>query len=293
MSRVLVCDKVDQKTLSTLPKSIVFDYQPEIAPEKLLKIVNQYQGLVVRSRTKVTKDIVEAGKNLKVIGRVGSGLDNIDTDAAKKNKVKVVNAPDGNTNAVVELTIGLMLSLLRNNSRAYLSMNQGLWLKKELGGSELSGKTVGIVGYGHIGQRVARLVKSFGANVLFFSRTKKNSTLKNLFKKSDIISLHLPLTEKTKNLVDKKLLSLMKPTTLLINTGRAKTIVEKDLYELLSTKRVAGAALDVFWEEPLPYDSLWRKLDNVILTPHLGASTKEALTRATKTVFEKIVKSLK
>lgn len=294
MSQVLICDKVDQTALKLFPKSVFFDYKPEITPEELLKIVSRYQGLIVRSRTKVTKEIIEAGKNLKVIGRVGSGLDNIDTTTAKKQKIKVVNAPDGNTNAVVEMTIALMLSLLRNLGRAYPSMKQGLWLKKELGGKELSEKTVGIIGYGHIGKNVARLlIKGFGCKIYFFSRTKRNTTLKNLFKKSDIISLHLPLTDKTKNLVDKKLLSLMKPTAFLINIGRGKTVAERDLYDVLSNKKIAGAALDVYWEEPLSPDSPWRKLDNVILTPHIGASTKEALFRASSTVIQKVIKILK
>lgn len=292
MSRILICDKVDQKSLDSLSKSVSFVYQPEITPENLLKSIPEYDGLIVRSRTKVTKEVIFAGKNLKVVGRVGSGLDNIDKDAAQERKIQVVNAPDGNTNAVAELTLGLVLSLLRNLSRAYLSMSQGLWLKKELGGSELSGKTVGIVGYGHIGKRISKLLKTFGAEVYYYSRSEKNISLKDLFKKSDIVSLHLPLTPQTISLVDKKLLSLMKPTSFLINTGRGKVVVEKDLFDVLSRKKIAGAALDVYWAEPLDPNSPWRKLDNVILTPHLGASTKEALARATKTVIDKAVKIL-
>ena len=171
-------------------------------------------------------------------------------------------------------------------------MKQGLWLKKELGGTELSGKTVGLLGYGHIGKNVARLAKGFGCKVYFYSRTKKNTSLTNLFKKSDIVSLHLPLTDKTKNLVDKKLLFLMKPTAFLINTGRGKTVVEKDLYDALAGKKISGAAIDVYWEEPLPPNSPWSGLDNVILTPHLGASTREALSRASATVLQKVIKIL-
>lgn len=293
MSRVLISDKIDQKILSSLKqKSITFDYRPETTAEDLLKIIFDYQGLMVRSRTKVTKEVIAAGKDLKVIGRVGSGLDNIDVVAAKKHKIAVVNAPDGNTKAVVELTIALILSLLRNLGKAYSSMSQGLWIKKELLGSELLGKTVGVVGYGHIGKRVAKLFKAFGAKVYFYSRSKKNTSLPTLFKKSDIVSLHLPLTPKTKNLIDKKLLSLMKPTSFLVNTGRGKTVDEKTLYDFLAGKKIAGAALDVYWEEPLAPGSPWRKLDNVILTPHLGASSKEALTRATTIVINKITKLL-
>ena len=293
MKKVLISDKIDEKILSILPKSIFVDYHPNISQEKIIEIISQYEALVVRSRTKVIKEIIDAGKNLKVIGRVGSGVDNIDIETAKKRKIKIVNAPGGNSNAVAELTIALMLSLLRNLNKAYLSMSQGLWLKKELVGNEIYGKTIGIIGYGRIGKRVARLVRAFGAKVYFYSRSKKNISLENLFKKSDIITLHLPLTNQTRNLIDKKLLFLMKRDAFIVNTSRGGIIVEKDLYQLLLTKKIAGAALDVFWEEPLPNNSPWRKLDNVILTPHLGASTKEALTQSTKIVFEKIIKILR
>ncbi|MCL4363760.1 hydroxyacid dehydrogenase [Patescibacteria group bacterium] len=292
--KVLVADKIDETVLSSYKnQSIVFDYRPEISPSELLTDIGQYDGLLVRSRTKVSQEVIDSGKNLLIIGRVGSGLDNIDTVTAKKQKIKVVNAPDGNTDAVVELTVALMLSLLRNLGQAYTSMSKGLWLKKELRGKELGGKTIGIVGYGHIGRKVARLAKAFGCQVYFYSRTKRNCSLKKLFKNSDLISLHLPLTEATKNLVDRKLLGLMKPSSYLVNVGRGKTVSEKDLYQFLSAKKIAGAAMDVYWEEPLPPDSPWRKLDNVILTPHIGASTKEALTRATTIVVKTVIEFLK
>lgn len=293
MPNVLITDKIDQSVIGQIKNSkIVFDYRPEITPEELMKIIPHYEGLIVRGRTKATKDVIDKGGNLKVIGRAGSGLDNIDVAAAKKKKIKVINAPEGNTNAVVELTLTLMLTLLRNLASAYSSMGQGLWLKKELAGSELAGKTVGVVGYGHIGKKVATLVKKFGAHVFFYSRSAKNSSLENIFKNSDIISLHLPLTTQTNNLIDKKFLSLMKPTAFLMNTGRGKTVNEEDIYQALSEKKIAGAALDVYWQEPLPPDSRWRKLQNVILTPHLGASTKEALTRATEIVVNKVINIL-
>jgi D-3-phosphoglycerate dehydrogenase len=293
MAKVLITDKIDQSVVDQVKNStVVFDYQPEITPENLIKIISNYDGLIVRGRTKVTKEIIDMGIILKVIGRAGSGLDNVDTSAAKKQRITVVNAPEGNTNAVVELTLTLMLTLLRNLAAAYSSMGQGLWLKKELVGSELAGKTIGVVGYGHIGKKVAELVKKFGARPLFYSRTSKNSSLENIFKNSDIISLHLPLTPETKNLVGSKLLSLMKSTAFLINTGRGKTVDEEVLYQLLSRKKIGGAALDVYWQEPLLPDSRWRKLPNVILTPHLGASTKEALTRATEIVVNKVINIL-
>ncbi len=293
MSQVLIADKIDQKVLDSFKqKSISFDYQPVITPEDLLKIIPKYQGLMVRSRTKVTGEIIEAGKNLKVIGRVGSGLDNIDVNVAHKNKINVVNAPGANANAVAELTIASILSLLRPLEKGHSSMRTGLWLKKELKGGELRGKTVGIVGFGHIGKIVKRILDAFGVETLIFSRKKKTASLKKLFQNSDIVTIHLSLNPHTEKLINKKLFSLMKPSAYLVNFSRGKVIDEKDLYDILSAKKIKGAALDVYWQEPLENDSPWRKLDNVLLTPHIGASTEEALTLATKQVVEQVIKIL-
>lgn len=291
--KILICDKINQSATNLLKDNkIEFDYLPEISAEELLKVIASYHALVVRSRTKVTKEIILAGKNLKIIGRVGTGVDNIDVVATKENKVLVVNAPDANSQAVVELTIGLVLSLLRKIPQAVDSMKNGLWLKKELSGTELSGKTVGIVGYGHIGKKIELLARAFGARPLIFSRSFKTATEEELFQTGDIVTLHLALTPQTKGSINKNLLSLMKPTAYLINTSRGEIIDEEALYNALKDKKIAGAALDVYSQEPLPIDSKWRKLDNVILTPHIGAATKEALTRASITVIRDIIKVL-
>lgn len=292
--KVLISDKVNEKALDLFKQNnIAYDYQPEITPQILLKIIPQYEALIVRSRTKVNREIVLAGKNLKIIGRVGSGVDNIDVKTCRKEKITVVNAPDANSQAVAELTLGLLLSLLRKIPQADLSMKKGLWLKKELKGSELSGKTVGIVGYGHVGRRIEKLSEAFGASVLFFSRRRRNCPLQKLFKSADIITIHLPLTPETKGFVNAKLLSLMKPAAFLINTSRGDVVEEKALQKALVEKKISGAALDVYGEEPLPVNSPLRKLENVILTPHIGASTKEALQRATKVVIEDVIRVLK
>lgn len=291
---VLISDKINEQSLTLLKDNGVnYDYLPEITPDQLKTSIINYSALVVRSRTKVTREIIEAGKNLKVIGRVGSGMDNIDMESARKRKIIVVNAPAANSQAVAELTIGLMLSLLRKLDKAYSSMREGLWLKKELTGQELNGKTVGIVGYGNIGQKVQRIVEAFGAKVLYFSRSKKNCTLEELFQKSDIITIHLVLTSETKGLINNKLLSLMKPSGYIINAARGEIVDEEALFDLLDNKKIAGAALDVYSSEPLPADSKWRKLTNCLLTPHLGASTREALKRASLTVAADIVKVIK
>lgn len=292
--KILISDKITESALSLLKDSkIDFDYQPEISPAELTAAIPLYNVLIVRSRTKVVKEIIDRGKNLKIIGRVGSGVDNIDMEEARKRKIVVVNAPAANAQAVAELTLGLMLTLLRKLNRAFSSMKEGLWLKKELGGSELCGKIVGIVGFGHIGKKVARLVSAFGADVLAYSRSHQTCTKEELFSQSDIITFHLALNDKTKGFIDKELISLMKPTAFLINASRGEIIDEEALYQMLAEKKIAGAALDVFGQEPLPADSRFRKLDNVIATPHIGASTKEALVRASMTVINDVIKVLK
>ncbi|MEK7109861.1 MAG: NAD(P)-dependent oxidoreductase [Patescibacteria group bacterium] len=293
MFNILIADKIDKSVIDQIknPK-FSFNYQPEITPQELIKIIPNYEGLVVRSRTKVTQEVIDRGHNLKVITRVGSGLDNIDMAEAKKRKITVINSPDSNSEAVAELTLGLILSLLRKLPLAYLSMNQGLWIKKELKGEEIEGKKVGVVGYGHIGKKVVKLLTAFGAKVDYYSRTKKTNSLKYIFKYSDIISVHLPLNNITKNLVNNNLLSLMKPTSFFINTSRGGVVEEKALLKILQERKIAGAALDVFWQEPLPPSSPWRKLPNVILTPHIAASTSEALKKGTKIVIDEVIKIL-
>jgi len=293
MFKILIADKVDKSVIDQIknPK-FTFNYQPEITPQELIKIIPEYQGLVVRSRTKVTAEIIDKDHTLRVIGRVGSGLDNIDCTEAKKRKVTVVNSPDSNSESVMELTLGLILSLLRKLSPSYLSMSQGLWLKRNFKGQELGGKKVGVIGFGHVGKSVVKILIAFGAKVDYYSRTQKTNSLKYIFKHSDIITVHLPLNNATKNLINNDLLSLMKPTSFFINTSRGGVIEEKSLFKLLQEKKIAGVALDVFWQEPLPPVSPWRKLPNVILTPHIGASTNEALEKGTKTVIDEIIKIL-
>lgn len=290
MFNILIADKVDKSVIDQIenPK-FFFNYQPEITPFELINTIENFDGLVVRSRTKVTADVIDRGHNLKVIARVGSGLDNIDVVEAKKRKVLIINSPDSNSEAVAELVLGLILSLLRKLPLAYLSMKEGLWIKKDLKGEEIEGKKIGVIGYGHIGKRVTKLLAAFGSKVDYYSRTERTNSLKYIFKHSDIITVHLPLINSTKNLINNNLLSLMKPTSFFINTSRGGVVEEKALLKLLEEKRIAGAALDVFWQEPLPPTSLWRKLPNVIITPHIAASTSEALKKGTKIVVDEII----
>ncbi len=289
--RLLVADKIDESALSILQKrTIKTDCQFDISPEQLLVKIENYQGLIVRSRTKVTKEILEKGINLAIIGRVGSGVDNIDTDCCKKRNIVVINSPEANSQAVAEMTIGFMLMLIRRMGVATDSMKRGLWLKKELKGGELFGKTIGVVGYGHIGQKVAKLADAFGCKVLYKGKSKKNSSFENIFREADLITIHIPLVSQTRGLIGEKFLKLMKRDAYIINTSRGEIIDEDFLYLMLSQNLIKGAALDVFWQEPLPAGSRWRKLENVLLTPHIAASTKEALQKASMEVAEDIIR---
>ncbi len=291
--KVLIADKISESVFDLFGNNnIDSDYQPEITPAKLLQIIPQYQALIVRSRTKVTKEIIEKGSKLLIIGRVGSGVDNIAIEEARNRKITVVNAPEANTEAVAEHVIGLIISLLRKYPLAFSSTSQGQWLKNQLSGAELLGKTVGIVGYGHIGKRLEKLVQSFGANTLIFSRSFQTCSLKELFARSDIVSLHLALTKETAGMINRDLLALLKPSAYLVNTSRGEIIVEEDLIKILKEKKIAGAALDVFAKEPIPSDSALFSLDNLILTPHIAASTKEALEKASRSVAEDVIRVL-
>ncbi len=289
--KVLISDKIDDSSLSAFSENnISYDYQPEITPIELAIKISDYDALMVRSRTKVTKEIIEKGKKLQIIGRVGSGVDNIDMDVVRKQKIVVVNASDANSQAVAEHTVGLMLGVLRQYPKAFSSMREGLWFKKELKGNEISGKTVGILGYGNIGKKVEQIVKAFGAKVIIYSRHYKTVEYKELFAKSDILTIHLALSSETKGSVTKLLLDLMKPSAIFVNTSRGEIVDEEALYERLAEKKIKGAALDVYSTEPLPVDSKLRSLENLVLTPHIGASTQEALIKASFAVVQDLVR---
>ncbi len=252
----------------------------------LIAEIGQFDALVVRSATKVTREVIEAGAkgNLKIIGRAGVGYDNIDVSAASENGVVVKSAPYGNTNAVAELTLGLMLSVSRNIPQAYKSLNSGIWVKEKLKGTELAFKTLGILGCGKIGQKVADLARrGFDMEVIGYDiRPCLESSIKFVSKKevlieADYLTIH---TGGSDVVVGEAELSLMKPTAFLINTSRGSNVDNDALYKVLKEKRIAGAALDVFEDEPkgdgAEFKNNLRELNNVIFTSHLGASTLEA-----------------
>ena len=302
--KILITDKTANEAIQMLKDAdheVTFD---EMDAEKLLKTISEYDALLVRGRTKVITDVVNAGAkgNLKVIGRAGIGVDNVDIETAAKNGIKVVNAPTGSTISVAELAIGHMLSLSRHLTRADSTMKKGNWAKKQLKGTELFGKTLGLIGTGNIGRLTASYAKALGMKIVGFDPfiseadmkkdgVEKIEKLEDLMGVSDFISLHVPHITQTHHIVNEKMLSLMKPSAFLINCARGGVVDEKALYDALKNGKIAGAGFDVFEEEP-PKDSPLMSLDNIVLTPHLGANTKEGQIRAGTICAEQIIKVL-
>lgn len=290
--KILISDPINDEAVQELRKFAEVD----IGKEKL-KEIEKYDCLIVRSATKVTKELICSGKNLKIIGRAGAGMDNIDQRACTSGdrKIVLVNAPDSLIHAVAELTIGLILAFSRKICEADKSMKECKWEKSKFNGIELKGKTLGIIGFGRNGKEVARLASSFNMHTISYDPyvkfTEKQHVsqveLEELLKTSDIISLHAPLTETTRHLINREKLKLLKNTALIVNTSRGELIEESALIEILKEKKILGACLDVFENEP-NVNKEFLKLDNVILTPHIGSLTEEAQKRAGMTIAEKI-----
>lgn len=301
---VLICDQVAPILNEILQKNgLKITYEPEISPDQIKEKISNFDIVVVRSRTKITKEMIDRATQCKIIARVGVGLDNIDVDAAKAKGIRVINAVEGAMNAVAELVLGLMLSLAREIPRADREIRNGNWLKKELMGSELSGKYLGIVGLGNIGKRLAKLARGLNMNIIGFDVMPIaddfardvgliKADIDTLLSSADYISFHVPLTETTHHLVNSKRISTMKKTAYIINTSRGEIIDEDALYNALKEGKIAGAALDVFEKEPAVGNKL-ATLPNVVCTPHVGAQTKEAQTLAANVIGEKIIMILR
>ncbi len=287
--KVLVCDPISQTGIDFLKQQdglegIVLDRRH--SETELLPLVGDISAMAVRSETKVTKAVLEAAPNLKIVGRAGVGVDNIDIDAATQNGVIVMNTPGGNTIATCELTFSMMMALARNIPQAHGSMVAGEWNRKAFKGVELYGKTLAVLGMGRIGGEVARRAVAFGMRVLAFdpyitpSRAKalqvELSSLVDIYAAADFITVHMPLTDETRGMLSKDTFAKMKPSVRLLNCARGGMVSEADLIEGLQAGQIAGAALDVYEAEPLAVDSPLRNCPNLILTPHLGASTAEA-----------------
>ena len=285
MPRILVADPIANEGLELLKLQADLDVKIGLKAQELLGIVGEYEALIVRSETKVTAEVIQAGKRLQVIARAGIGVDNIDVDAATSAGIAVVNAPTGNTVAAAEHTFGLILALSRNIPHAHQSLREGEWRRSDFIGIEVQNKTLGIVGLGRVGSEVARRAQSFGMRLVAFdpfvapdyaSRMGVNLiTLEELLAESDFVTLHTPLTDSSHNLIGAKELSRMKPSARLINVARGELIDEGALLEALQSDRLGGVALDVFAKEP-PGPSPLLAHPKVVATPHLGASTREA-----------------
>ncbi|MDC8437684.1 MAG: D-2-hydroxyacid dehydrogenase [Candidatus Nitrosotenuis sp.] len=301
---VLICDQVDAVLNDILKKNgLQVTYEPQITPEDLAKKIGDYEVVIVRSRTTITKELIEKASKCKILARVGVGLDNIDTDAAKSKNIRVINAVEGAMNAVAELVIGLMLSMARDIPRADRELRDGKWIKKELMGTELAGKYLGIVGLGNIGKRLARLARALNMNVIGFDVVPidpefakevglMKADLDTLLQSADYVSLHVPLLDSTKNLINAERMSKMKKTARIINTSRGGTVDEVALYNALQSGNLGGAALDVFEKEPAIGNKLI-SLPNFIATPHIGAQTKEAQSLAANVIAEKVIQILR
>ena len=299
MTKVLITDPIDQIGIDILSQVAQVDQRIGVSNSELASLINEYDALMIRSGTQVTADIINSSEKLRIIGRAGVGVDNVDVKAATQKGVLVVNSPGGNTIAAAEHTIAMMLALSRNIPVANSSTFSGKWERKKFVGNELFKKKLGVVGLGKIGTHVAKVANALGMDVYgydpFVSSERaqqiqvKLLELDILFKDSDYVTLHLPRTSETENLVDIKVLKSMKNNAKLINCARGGIIDEEALAEALNHSIIGGAAIDVFSEEPLNPNSPLLKVErNLILTPHLGASTKEAQENVAVDVAEQI-----
>jgi D-3-phosphoglycerate dehydrogenase len=270
--------------------------KPRLSEEELCREIGDCEVLIVRSSTRVTRRVIEAGKKLKMIARAGVGIDNIDVKAAEERGIKVVYAPEASKTAVAELVLGLMLCWARKIPQAYRELKEGRWEKEKFVGTELKGKTLGVVGVGRIGGEVALKALAFGMRVLGYDLVRREEMeregvkyvdLPTLLRESDFVTLHVPLTPQTERMIGERELSLMKPTAVLVNTSRGRIVDERALLKALREGRIAGACLDVFEEEPTKNLELL-SLPQVIPTPHLGASTIESQRNISLILAEKI-----
>ena len=296
--KVLIAEPVSEEGIDILRRHAQVDVKPGLKPEELISLIGDYEALVVRSQTKVTTEVIAAGKKLQVIGRAGVGVDNVDVEEATRRGIVVVNAPTGNTISAAEHTIALILALARHIPQANAVLKSGVWRRADFMGTEVRSKTLGIIGLGNVGSEVAKRARGLEmkliANDPFISADHARNLqvelvpLKQLLKEADFITLHTPLTSRTKRLIGDKELALVKPTVRIINTARGELIDEEALTKAVKEGRVAGAAIDVFSTEPAT-ESILFDSDNIIVTPHLGASTAEAQVMAARDVAEQII----
>lgn len=297
--KVLISDPIAKEGIEILRNS-GFEVMEKtgMAPEELIKTIPDFDAIIVRSATKVTKEVIEAGKKLRVIGRAGVGLDNVDAEAAKAKGIKVVNTPAATSISVAELALGMMLSAARMIPQATASTKAGKWEKKRFHGFELFGKTLGIIGIGRIGTELAKRAKAMGMDVLAYDPLVKSSDyaklvdFDTLLKESDFISLHIPKTKETTHILNKSAFEKMKTGVVIVNCARGGVVDEDALYDAIVSGKVKVACLDVYENEPAKEHKLF-SLEQVILTPHIGAQTEEGQQRAGVQIAELVRDALK
>ena len=300
--KILLTDGLEENGQEILRQWVTVDNRPTITADELLQVVAEYDALIVRGRTKVTPAVFDAATKLKVVGRAGVGVDNIDLNAAKAHQVTVVNSPTATTLAVAELTMALMLAVMREVPRADAGVKAGKWLKKELEGGELWKKTLGVIGFGRIGEAVAKRAKAFDMTVIGYDplipaeeiekRGGKPVSLDDLLSQADVITLHIPLTAGTRGMLNAEAFARMKDGVRIVCAARGGVIDEDALLAALESGKVAGAGLDVFVSEPTG-DSALVKHPRVVCTPHIGAQTGEAQVRAAEDIANEVLAALR
>ena len=309
MKRILVLDKghaiLEEKLLEA---GFEIDFQPTISREELLDVIANYQALIVRSKLLIDKEVIDRAENLKVIGRIGAGMDAIDVDYAEKKGIACINSPEGNRDAVGEHCLGLLLSLFNKICISDMQVRKGLWLREDNRGLEIKGKTIGIIGYGNMGRSFAQRLSGFDCRVIAYDKYKTNFSdeyakevsLSTLFDESDILSLHTPLTEETRFMINKDFIQQFKKPFYLLNTSRGKVVNTKDLIEALNEGKILGAGLDVLEYEafsnelqntPSELQDLFSR-NNVVLTPHVAGWSVESNYKLSYFLAEKIASAL-
>jgi len=307
--KILISDKLQEEGINIFKENgFEVDEKFTITNDELKEEIHQYDGIVVRSRTKLTAEVLNQATNLKVIGRAGVGLDNIDLEKASEMGIEVLNTPEAPSITVAEFALGLMFALARYISIANTTMHNGEWNKSQYLGYTLHGKKLGLIGFGNIAKKLATRAIALGMDVGVYSRFSAGPkavqeakdmgcqvypNVEELLKDADIISLHLPATPKTENIINETTLKIMKKTAILINTARGQLIDDDDLIVALKEGKIAGAALDVYRKEPLDNEELQKLNKNLILTPHIASQSKENQVAAATMIAEKIVKFLK
>ncbi len=310
--RALIIDKIHDIMFQMFSDAgIDYDYQPSITKSEFDKIISNYEILIIRSKFKIQAKDIDRGVKLKVIGRVGAGLENIDIDYAQSKEIVCLNSPEGNRDAVGEHAVGMLLNLLNHIPKADHEIRKGIWDREANWGTEISDKTVGIIGYGNMGNAFAKRIKAFTPDVLAYDKYKKNysdsfvqeANMQDLFDRCDILSLHVPLTEETKFLFSEKYISNFKKKIILINTARGECVKTSDLVSALKTQKVAGACLDVLEYEKTTFEEMFSteipdalayllQAKNVILTPHIAGWSNESYVKLSKIMAEKVISVL-